>query len=167
MPERDYVTDPVKIQFAGVVPFDTLYKTMSSWILKRYQYNALKELEHKTIKKAEGKDLALKWQAVRKVTDYVVYVIEIDMVVKDMVQVKRKGSNEKCYKGDFTFTFNGFLMKDYEERWAKSAIMKFMREVSDKYLTGDKFAQYEKELASEIQKLKGEVKAFLNVQKTI
>tara|TARA_Y100000310_G_scaffold344346_2_gene456613 strand:- start:15825 stop:16328 length:504 start_codon:yes stop_codon:yes gene_type:complete len=165
MGEKDYVTDPLKLSFSGTVPFDVLYKTMNNWVLKRYKYDMLKELEHNTVKKKEGKDLFIKWRAFRKITDYVTYTIEIELKISDMVEVKRKGSSKKWYKGKFDFLFNAYVLKDYEDRWSKHALTKFMRELSDRFLTGSKFDEYEAELLGELQKFIAEIKAFLGVQK--
>ena len=40
-----------------------------------------------------------------------------------------------------------------------------MRELSDRFLTGSKFDEYEAELLGELQKFIAEIKAFLGVQK--
>ena len=166
MPERDYVTEPFKVTFSGTVPFDTLYKTIHKWFTQTYKYDSFDEKEHKTLKTPQGKNLFFKWQSKRIMTDYIIYVIDLEVVIKNMVEVKRKESNEKCYKGDYTFTFSGFIMKDYEDTWSRYAFVKFMREVYDKFLIGSKMIGFEKELLSDMNKLRAELKAFLNLQKT-
>lgn len=168
MPERDYVTDPLKIKFSGSIPFDTLYKMLHNWLTKRNRYEEFEERLHKTVRGEEGnKKVLFSWIAKKAVTDYVMDVIEIDVAIDDMVEVKKKDSTEKWYRGDYTFNIVGYLMKDYEDRWSRNAVWKFLREVSDKYMTGSKMKEYEEELLAEIRKLRIEIKAFLDVQKTV
>ncbi|MEK6903542.1 MAG: hypothetical protein AABW64_02765 [Nanoarchaeota archaeon] len=168
MPEKDYVTEPLKLSFSGVVAFDTLYKTLVNWLRKRNHYEEFEEKMHKTVRTEDGKKkLIFSWQAKKPVTDYVMNIIEIEANITNMQEVKKKGSTEKWYKGEYNFTFFGYLLKDYEDRWSRNALWKFLREVSDKYMSGSKFKEYEAELLADIRKLRAEVKAFLDLQKTV
>jgi len=164
MPERDYVTEPLKLSFSGAVDFDTLYKIVRNWCTKIHGYTLFEEKEHKSIRTSKGKDLAFKWVGKRVITDYIMYVIEINLNIDNVIDVK--GKKGMLCQGDFNFVFSGYLFKDYEDTWAKNAVLKFVREAHDKYITGGKMQKYEKELLKDIEDLRTEVKAFLNIRKT-
>lgn len=163
MPERDYVTEPIKLGFSGVADFDTIYKLLHKWF-KKYKYKFI-EKEHKTTKTSYGKNLFFKWAADKKVTDYIKFLIEIELIVSNMVDVKKKGSSKKLCDGDFEFVFMCSIEKDYEDTWAKNAILKFMREVFDKFVTESKTKAFEKEVLEETRKLISEIKSYLDIQR--
>lgn len=164
MPERDFVGEPIKYGFSGIIPIDDLYKAVYKWF-KLYSYTTVTEKEHKTIQLVEGKNYTFLWSASKKVSDYIKYVLDIEVKAKGLKEVKTEEAKKKYYKGDINFTFIAYLEKDYEEHYGKNPVTKFMREVYDKYVTESKLKTFEKELANERDKLINEIKAFLNVQK--
>ena len=165
MPERDFVTEPIKVAYSGVVAFDDLYKRIYSWFSELYGYDFI-EKEHTSKRKGKGKQVVFKWEGQKLATDYVMFFFTVDVKIDNMVEVKKKGSTKKLYQGDFTFVFAGHMQKDYEQSWTKNALMKFMREVNDRYIAKSRMKKLENELLDDIHKLKNEVKAFLNLQKT-
>ena len=161
MPERDYVDQTLEVKHKGVFNFDELYKTLAKW-LKMYKYT-IQENEYKDYKE-DGKNMVyVKWEAPKKVTDYIKYVIEVELTVNDYREVIVE--KKKNLEGQVTLRFSGFLLKDYEETWSRKGLMKFMREVYDKFMIGSKLAAMEKELRDDLYKLVNEVKSYLNLTK--
>lgn len=163
MAEKDFVGEPVKYSFSGIIPLDDLYKAIYRWF-KLFGYKVT-EKEHKAAIGNGKRDYVFTWVAERKVTDYIKYIIETDIKVSNLKEVKTKEGKKKYYKGEIKFTFAAYLLKDYEEMYGKNPLIKFMRETFDKYLTENKMRTHEKQLSGEMLKLINEIKAFLTVQR--
>lgn len=159
MPERDYVEETLTVAHSGVFDFNSLYQAMKKWF-KQYKYN-LQELDYKDRKEDGIRKLKIKWQAKRKISDYVRYVIQTTLEINNFsdVLVEKK----KRAKGDLKITSQAYLEKDYEETWYRSSFIKFMREVYDKFAQGSQFDAMEKELKQEVNKLVHEIKVHLNL----
>ncbi len=163
MPERDFVGEIVKYSFSGIIPIDDLYKAIFKWA-KLYGYKIV-EKEHKTALSPEKRDHVFNWTIERKPTDYIKFKIDVEVKVKNLKEVKTKTGKKKYYKGDIDFLFIAYFEKDYEDAFGKNPVIKFTREVFDKYITESKMQRLEKELLRDRDKLISEVKAFLEVQR--
>ncbi len=161
MPERDYVADVLQLSYSGVFDFDGLYKVLYRWF-QQYRYS-FKELDYKEFKDGGVKKLQIKWQATRKVTDYVRYVFEVGFLLNNMNEVVVK--NKKRMSGSLSISVAAYLEKDYEETWARRTWLKFVREVYDRFVTGSKITEMQQELITEMNAFRNEVKTFLNMQK--
>jgi len=161
MAERDYVEQTLQVKHKGIFNFDGLYKALAKWF-KMYRYT-LHEIDYKDYKE-EGKNmLYVKWEARRKINDYVRYVIETELTVKDYREVMV--NKKKNMEGEFGIKFSAYLFKDYEEIWSRRGGMKFLREVYDRFFLGSELAKMEKELKDEMYKVVNEIKSYLNLIK--
>ena len=161
MPDRDYVGDILQVSYKGVFDFDGLYKSLCGWFKKhRYTFN---ELDYKEFKERGERKLHVKWEGKRRVTDYVVYTIEVGFQLNDYADVKVK--NKKRVGGDLGVKIIAYLAKDYEETWSRKSWLKFIREIYDRFVIGGKNLEMQNELLGEMKILRNEIKAFLNLQK--
>ncbi|MBI1973096.1 hypothetical protein HYS50_03755 [Candidatus Woesearchaeota archaeon] len=163
MGEKDFVGDVIEYSFSGIIPIDDLYKAIQKWA-KTYDYKII-EKEHKTVAGTEKREHVFTWTIDKKVTDYIKYDIDVEVKVKNLKEVKVKERKKKYYEGDIEFSFSAYLNKDYEDAYGKNPLIKFTREVYDKYVTESKMKTFEKELGNERDKLINEIKTFLNLQK--
>lgn len=161
MSERDFVADVLQVTYQGVFDFDGLYKALYRWFQK-YRYG-FKENDYKEFKEGGVKKLSLKWSASRRVTDYIRYVFEVGLSVDKMQDVMVK--NKKKMSGSVTLNIAAYIEKDYEEQWSNTKMMKFIREVYDRFVTGSKIQAMQKELLGEMNALRAEMKSFLDLQK--
>lgn len=162
MPDRDYVQDVLQISFSGVFDFDGLYKALVEWF-KKHRY-VFKEIDYKEFREEGSRNLQLVWEGKRKVTDYLKDVIEVNLKLSKYENVAV--NNRKRVKGALSLRIAAYLEKDYEERWSKKAWLKFMREAYDKYVLGGRNKLVQDELVQEMNLLRNEIKAFLNLYKT-
>ena len=163
MAERDFIGDIVKYSFSGIIPIDDLYKAMQKWA-RIYNYKVI-EKENKTQADTDKKSHVFTWTLERKITDYVRYKIDVDIKAKNLKEVKVKNAKRKYYQGSIDFTFSAYLEKDYEDSYGKNPLVKFTREVYDKYVTESKMKRFEREITKDRDKLIAEIRAFLEVQK--
>lgn len=162
MPERDYVGDTLEVGYRGVFDFDGLYKTLYQWFTKRGYF--FRELDYKEYKEGGVQKLLVKWAGRKKMTDYVKYVIEVNLQLDGMTEVVVK--NKKRLSGGLGIKIAGYLEKDYEETWSRTKFAKFMREAVDKFVAGSKMQEMQQELFQEMQQFRQEVKAFLNLYRS-
>lgn len=163
MAEKDFIGDIVKYSFSGVIPIDDLYKAIQKWA-KIHGYKVI-EKEHKTAADLEKKEHVFVWILEKKVTDYIKYKVDMDVKAKNLREVKVKDGKKNYHQGDIMFSFAAYLDKDYEETYGKNPVVKFTREVFDKYVTESKMKTFEKELTKDRDKLIAEIRAFLEVEK--
>lgn len=165
MAEKDFVGDVVKYGFSGVIPVDDLYKAIQKWA-KIYGYKII-EKEHKTTAGMDKREHAFVWTVDKKASDYIKYDIDVEVKVKNLREVKVKEAKKKYYQGDIAFSFAAYLTKDYEDIYGKNPLVKFTREVFDKYVTESKMKVMERELTKQRDNLINEIKSFLNLQRLV
>ena len=160
MSEIDYVIPALKIEQEAVFNFADLYKLMKSWFdFHRYDFY---EREHVDISQEEAKSDFLKWEAERKVDDYVKFHIEMRIKLINVKEVHLKES--MGVQGGINIKFESFLEKDYEDNWEKNFFIKFVRGLYDHFLLRDRFARYGNELKDETYDIFNQVKAFLRLR---
>ncbi|GEM_PF-2272736 len=163
MAEKDFIGDIIKYSFSGIIPLDDLYKALYKWA-KIYDYKVI-EKENKAALSGEKRDNVSTWMLERKATDYIKYKIDVEIKAKNLREVKTKNGKKKYYKGEIAFSFSAYFDKDYEDVYGKNPLIKFTREVFDKYVSEGKMKGLEREITKERDKLIAEIRAFLEVQK--
>ena len=164
MSQKDFIASGIKVKQTGVFSLDELYQLLYRWF-ELYGYD-FQEEEYRDIDKGGKKNLEIRWYAEKKIDDYIKYVIKVSMMVLGMedVEVEEEGVKRKTSKGTVEFRFDAFLLKDYEGAW-EGGIMKFLREVYDKFVIKGRIESLEGELQGELYKFMDEVKAFLNMHR--
>lgn len=161
MTERDYVEETLSASYEGIFDFDGLYRHLKKWF-KLHKYDLI-EIDYKDNKEDGIRKIIIKWQAKRKVNDYVEDIIEASWAITNLEYVlvnKKKRAN-----GSVSINFAAYLEKDYEETWYRSSLSKFIREVYDKFALGSQFDAMEKQLKKDIIMLVNETKSYLNMIK--
>lgn len=159
MAEIDYVIREIKVGQEAVFNLAELYKYIKDWFTKhRYVFF---EKEYLEFLKEGGKSASIKWQAKRKIDDYIRFNIEARIRFKDLKEVRGKKVN--LVKGGVSFKFESFLEKDYEDNWEANFLTKFMRSIYDKLIIKDKIERLQEELKEETYDVFNEVKAFLKL----
>jgi hypothetical protein len=163
MAEFDYVVPGVVVsQTDTLVDLREFYKLIKDWFTKQ-QFDIL-EKEHL---KRGPKDIFIKWENEKKMNDYVMYVIKLQISITDKedVIVKERGKEKKKQKADFKLIVESFLAKDYEDRWTKTPMQQFMRGFYDRFIVGGKMNSYADELEKLTYQFRDEMKSYLKLQK--
>lgn len=161
MVEKD-VLIKTKIKHTGIFDFKETYRVLFEWLIDEgYDLN---EKEYKEILGAGGaKEIEVKWDAVRKVSDYFRFQIEAKWHMMGMttVEVEIDGVKQKMNKGQFELEAKCVLLKDYEARWENRPFLKFMRTFYDRYLIKERIEGYEGKLITEMYEFLNTCKSFL------
>ncbi len=161
MPERDYVDQDFKVSFTGLFDSERLYQQLYAWF-KKHGFT-WKEVDYKDVKEGGTRKVMIKWQADKPANDYILYRIETDLVLSGLADVL-VGKKKKS-QGTVSLKFVAYLVADYEDEWKKGALLKFLREVYDKFVMGSRHAQFKNDLKEEVRNLVDEIKTYLQLTK--
>ena len=163
MPEKDTLfTGQVKQR--GIFEFKELYSFLYDW-LREEGYDVF---EKKYVEKVKGdsKQVEIKWEAQRKISDYFRFIIKVDWRILGLkvVEVQKEGKKVKMDSGYLELKFAAILEKDYEARWEEHPFWKFLRGIYDRYIIRARVEQYEDTLLEELDDFIAQAKSFLAIE---
>ena len=152
-----------KLKQTGYWKYSEIYDMTFNW-LKDQGYLLKEDLYNEKLQ-SNGKEVIIKWTAIRKVTDYFMFEIKLEWHILGMndAEVEIDGKKVKTNKGEVEIVFKGNLVKDYEKRWEDKPIWKFLRGVYEKYVIRETVDEYEDDLEDEVKEIVSDVKAFLRI----
>ena len=152
-----------KIKQKGYWNYADLYAFCFNW-LKEEGYK-MKETEYTEKITGFGKELVLKWEANKKVTDYFKNTISVDWHILGMkdAEVEIDGKKASTNKGEVELKIKAELVRDYGERWEDRPFWKMMRSMYEKYIIRTTVDEYEDRLRDKATEYVKDVKAFLQL----
>jgi len=164
MAEKDRLFK-TKLKHKGIFDFKDTYSMVYDWLTNE-GYDINEKIYKENIGAGGAKEIEIEWVALRKVSDYFRFIIKIKFHIIGMtdVEVEIDGKKEKMNKGQFEFTIQGVLEKDWESRWENNPFFKFLRTMYDRYLIPSRIESYEGKLIGEVDEIVAQIKAFLNLQ---
>lgn len=161
MAEKDVVIKE-KLKYKGYCNFREVYNFMHKWLKKEeclVQEDQYEEKIH-----GDKKDLEIKWDISKKLTDYFKLSIKIKTLVRNMedVEVEIDGKKKKTNFLELEIEIKGVLVKDYSSKWI-SPSGKFFKELYDKFIIPKRTENMEYKVMDAVQELKEELKAFLEL----
>jgi len=147
----------------GYWNYEELYKFCFNWLVD--EGYKIEEKEYTEKLTSFGKELVVKWEASKKITDYFKNVIKAEWHILGMkdAEVEQDGKKVSTNKGEVKIVFKGELVRDYENRWEDSPLWKFMRGVYEKYVIRTTKKEYEDDLEDKVKEYIKETKAFLQL----
>jgi len=161
--EKDFVFTG-KIKHKGVFDFSELYRFAYQWLIDKDYWVVEKVYSEKVT--PGGKGIEIGWEAKRKISDYFAFTLKINWRVLGMkdVEVTKDGDKIKMNSGIPEIKVAAVLVKDYENNWAKSPFLNFLRTVYDRYLIRGRIDAYETKLHGEADEFLAQAKAFLALE---
>lgn len=163
MAEKDQIFAE-KIKYTGLWKFGEVYRYLWDWFVDN-GYNA-KEKGYTEKIKPDGKEIEIKWESKKKISDYFRFVIKADWRILGMTEteVQKEGMKIKMNKGYIEIKFTAILEKDYEHRWEDSSFLKFLRGVYNRYIIKGRIDDYEDRIREETEEVIAEMKSFLAIE---
>ena len=160
MSEKDKVFGG-KIKQDGLFDFKELYRFCHIYLEDAGYHKVEKEYSEKLV--GAAKDIDIKWEASKEISDYFRFIINFNFKIIGMVDVEVQKDNEKkkMNKGSVEIKIEGVLEKDYEHRWENNPFYKFLRTVYDRYIVKSRIESYETKLFEEIDEMIAQIKSFL------
>lgn len=162
---KDVLFDNYKLKQDSIFDLGELYKSIFRWFdVNGYSFY---EKEYNDIDEPGGKHLEIYWYTEKKIDLYVKFVIEVSYLVLNMqkIELEKGGVKIKTNKGSIEFRITAYLMKDYDDKWSKSAMQKKMRYVYDRFIIKKRIDKLEVELVKDVNSLIDELKSFLDIHK--
>lgn len=150
-----------KVRHVGTFDFKETYRVLFEWLLEKgYSVN---ETIYKEIVQANGKEVDIWWDATKRVSDYVEFLITTRLHPLAMVktEVEIGGVKQKIDQGDFTIEYTANLVKDPKTIWDTDNFTKNLRRWYDIYLVRERMEKYEVKLVEEYQEFLEYAKSFL------
>ncbi len=163
MAEKDVIIQE-KLQYAGLLNYKEVYNYAYEWLTEE-KYNVTEEKYQEKIS-GNAREVEIKWEAWRKVTDYFKYQINIGWRINGMtdVEVEIDGKKKKMQKAVYVeVKTKGTLIKDWQSTWESTPIYQFLREVYNKYIIRTRTDQMEDKIIADIKDFNAEIKAMLEL----
>ena len=149
--------------YKGLINVKDLYMLIDKWFKEHgYDKNELWNFEEIY---EDGKQITLKIQPYKKISDYAKIEIRMTAILKKLKETTIQQKNQKItmMKGEATFTFDTFLFTDYEGQWTSKPIYFFMKTLAEKFFIKSYIDKYEETLIKDKDSVKREIKSFLNM----
>jgi hypothetical protein len=163
MAEKDKVYAE-KMKYTGIWDFKETYRFLYDWFIDK-DYKLIEKSYTEKIK-PNGKEIEIKWESKRKISDYFRFVIKANWLILGMTEteVQKEGVKMKMNKGYIEIKFIAIIEKDYEHRWENNAFLKFLRGVYDRYIIRGRIEQYEKKILAEVDEVVAQAKSLLTIE---
>jgi hypothetical protein len=160
--KSEVLNDSIKQK--GYFNYADLYNFCFNWF-EDEGYN-VKEKEYTEKVSSFGKEIVIKWEAKKGVTDYFENLFEIKWHILGMkdAEIEREGKKESTNKGEVKIVIKANLTKDKENRWEEKPLWKFLRGIYERYIIRTTVTQYEDRLEDKAKKFVSELKAFLQIE---
>lgn len=163
MSEQDNIYE-TRVKYAGIFDFKDVYSLVYEW-LKDFGYFVIEE-EYSEKIRAEGKEIEIRWQCTRKVTDYFRFIIKIRWSISGLVEVEipKDGKKIKANKGSLDIKFSAILERDWQHKYEVSPFHKFLRAIYEKYIIPNRIEQMEGKITEEVLDIVNNLKAYLALE---
>ena len=164
MAEKDTVYSS-KVKYKGVFNFSEFYKFCHQWLSEEAGLD-LSEGEYSEKISGTVKDLVVKWQGDKKISDYFKFEIKVEFKIVAMseTEINVGGTKVKTNKGDVTVGVKGVLSKDYDGKFESSPKMKIWRGIYEKWIISGRVKEFEDKLAGTCDEFISQAKAFLDLE---
>lgn len=155
------------VKSTSLFDFKETYKFIFAF-LSDYGYD-VKEKSYSEKIKPEGKEIEIKWDAGKNITDYFKFVVEIDWLIVGMaaVELQKEKIKIKLNRGDIRIRVRGFLERDYERKWETTPFLRFIRDVYDKYIIKNRIGELETMIREETDELIAQLKSYLALESSV
>jgi hypothetical protein len=164
MAEKDKLFSS-KIKYNGVFNFGEFYKFCFEWLRDE---TGLDMVEEKYAEKLSGdsKNVDVEWSGTRKMTDYFKMEVKVVFRIIGLTSVELSNGNQKIKtnKGSVEVAVKGNLVKDYNSRFEKSAIQKFLRGIYEKTVIPSRVNEYEGKVMGDCDEFLAQAKAYLDLE---
>jgi hypothetical protein len=163
MAEYRNLTFGESFSYKGLIDVKGLYRLIDKW-LQEHGYDKFEKWNFEEVYE-DGKQITLKLHPFKKINDYVKIEIRINALLSKLKEttINQDGVKITLMKGQAKFTFDTFVVTDYEEHWSSTPFYFFLKTLIDKFIYRSYTDRYEDVLVADKDKLRREIKSFLNI----
>lgn len=165
MGESKTLVNQRPVKYHGLFDFRELYKVIDSWC----RDNGYDKVERKNFEEVfeDGKQIIMELVPYKKISDYAKIEIRVYIEITNCTEeaIERDKLKHKLFKGDIFFSFDCYLITDYEEHWETRPFYYFFRTLVDKFIYRDYTKRYEDQALSDCEDIIREIKSYLNMER--
>lgn len=164
MPEKDNVFSS-KIKSAGIFNFADFYKFCYDWLGEELKYDVAEE-KYKEKLSGDSKDIEIEWVCWRKITDYFKFEVKVSFRILGLtnIEINKNGMKVKSNKGSVEMGVKGYLIKDYQSKFERTAFYKFLRGIYERWVIYSRVNEYEDKLIGDCDEYLNQAKAYLDLE---
>jgi len=164
MAEKDTVLKEV-FKHKGIGDIIEFYNFMYRWL--GAEDFSITEKQYNEKINGDVKDLEIKWESKKELTDYFRAEIEMVTKVRGMKTIEIEVDGKRLKTNEFQeleITFKAVLVKDYSSKWEHSGLQKFFKELYQKYIIPSRTEAMEIKTMKYVQDLKNDIKKFFDLE---
>lgn len=154
-----------KVKYTGIFSFNDFYKFCYDWLKEE---TGLDIAEEKYVEKLKGdsKDIEIAWKGTRKITDYFKFEVDVSFRILGLkkVEITKENVKVETNTGSVEIKVKSTLVRDYEGKFEKDAIRKFLRAIYEKWVITSRINEMEEKLIGDSDEFLGQAKAYLDLE---
>ncbi len=154
-----------KVKYTGIFSFNDFYKFCYDWLKEE---TGLDIAEEKYVEKLKGdsKDIEIAWKGTRKITDYFKFEVDVSFRILGLkkVEITKENVKVETNTGSVEIKVKSTLVRDYEGKFEKDAIRKFLRAIYEKWVITSRINEMEGKLIGDSDEFLGQAKAYLDLE---
>ncbi len=164
MSEKDKIFS-TGVKWVGVANWRSFYRFCYDWLMEETRMNWIQEEKYEEKLNGNMKDIDVKWVGPKKMTDYFRLWLEVKFEIRDLVDVElnKDGQKINANKGRFKIIVDGFLERDYQGKFERGAIEKFLRGIYERWVIPSRIDQFEGKIFGECDEFVNQAKSFLTM----
>ncbi len=164
MGEKDTIFSSAT-KYGGIFNFKDFYAFCHEFLSEEIGVGVSESKYEEKIKGPE-KEITIKWDCDKKMTDYFKMHIKLEFSVKGLksVEINQGGKKIKTNDGGVKIKVKGILEKDYDGKMPSNAFNIFLRGVYEKWIIPSRIEEYEDKVYGACDKFISNAKAYLDLE---
>ena len=156
----------IKTKGKGVFSMDDLYRNMKYWLdFQGYGDHTKSFKEEKYVERVRGdtKQIEIRWNAEKIVSDYFSFVMTITFFVLGLksAEIEKDGKKISTNKGEVEIRFTADWVIDKKNKWKN----RIFQSAYNNFVVRDRIESYKTDLYDNVYSLYDEVKAYLEMHR--
>lgn len=163
MAEREQLLKE-KVDHTGIFDFKAFYGYAHSWFAEA-NYDGVDEEKYSEKVSGNARDIVIEWKSSKRMSDYfkIEHKIKFKFEKLTDVEVEIDGVKKSSNKGKVEMEIRSTLVLDHESKWEVSPMMRFWRDVYNKYIVPTRVDAMRGKCIGDGQKFKDDLKEFLQL----
>ena len=165
MDEKTFEAGLRIVKYKGLFDFEELFHFIQKWMKDRYYEFHEKKYKQKPLVYFDEHEIT--WYAEKKVTDYIMYRIDIfiHLYEAEVKEVEIEGKKKKIMDARMQIDINGHVITDYSGEFEKSGFAKKIESfINKRILYKELLLKYLDSFDYELYDLETDVKKFLKME---
>ncbi len=155
-----------EISYEGLFDYKEFFRRMDFWLRDKF-YDKWEKRSEEYVAPDGTKTMEFEFTPWKKTTHYHKIVIKIELWISGLkeVEIDVDGEKKRMNEGKMRIAFTGYLVVDYENKWEKSPLLYFIRDLYDKFIYSYITKKYYNMAVDDVNDLINTLNTYLNTFK--